>query len=179
VQILGTESESSDTWLWSWANSASNIPEQQLQAARALKELGEAEGIEELTVSKLPRQRLSSHLLGAVALGVLNKPAYYRAKTEGSALLCLIDDPTFPALPELKGTELVVTLGDAISNYEFRNHRECVTALLQQLNLTPQWEGNQLQLQASDGVWVLAHFDERDRLAKLSAKPSLPEPAQS
>jgi hypothetical protein len=33
IQLLGTESDGDSTWLWSWANSASNLPENLVRVA--------------------------------------------------------------------------------------------------------------------------------------------------
>ena len=41
VQILGTQSEIANTWLWAWDNRASDIPPQLLMAAHQLRTLGE------------------------------------------------------------------------------------------------------------------------------------------
>ncbi len=59
ADILGTESQESGTWLWSWANEGGNIPEQQQAASLKLKALGEEHGIAELTdsVQWKPSQR--------------------------------------------------------------------------------------------------------------------------
>ena len=40
TQLLGTESESAGTWLWAWANTASQIPDHLLNAVRTLKAFG-------------------------------------------------------------------------------------------------------------------------------------------
>jgi len=49
VQILGTESDVSNSWLWAWANKVSPLPATLLASANELRALGEREGIAELT----------------------------------------------------------------------------------------------------------------------------------
>jgi len=175
VQILGTESADSDTWLWAWAHAESEIPSFQLESALRLKSLGEELGIEEFTTPRLPREQLPVHLLAPVALGLLDLPAYYRGALEGSNLLCVISDPAFGQIPALKATEFVTTLGDAISNCLIPNHRLAIAQFLDQLGWKPRWAGAAFEVQADDGVVVLAWFDELNRLSKLSTRS--PQPA--
>ncbi|MDQ3813354.1 MAG: hypothetical protein M3347_05330, partial [Armatimonadota bacterium] len=66
IQLIGTESELSGTWLWAWANTESSIPEQLLVCARQLRDFGEEEGIEELTQAELDSARVDGHLLAMV-----------------------------------------------------------------------------------------------------------------
>ena len=37
AQVLGTESEATHTWLWSWANTASNLPPEVIEAAEMMR----------------------------------------------------------------------------------------------------------------------------------------------
>ncbi len=37
IQVLGTFSHSSETWLWSWANTKSGFPENTIQQAQQLR----------------------------------------------------------------------------------------------------------------------------------------------
>lgn len=166
VQVLG--SEDSKTWLWAWANAQSEFPEGQLQAAQRLKILGEEHGIEEFTAPRLPLDRVSGHLLASVALGILDMPAYYRGAVGQTSLVCLLEG--VPPLSPIGGAELVATLGDAISNFEFRNHRKSVEAFLGQLGLAASWEANAFNVTTEDGVLVIGQFDDKNRLAKLSTR---------
>jgi hypothetical protein len=170
VQVLGTEAADSNTWLWAWANTASQIPPEQLQAAEQLRALGQELGIEEFTTPELPRERLPAHTLGPVALGLLGLPGYYRGAMETTNLLVAIADPKFAAPIALKGTELLATLGDAVSGCEIPNHRLAVEKFVEQLGWSAHWQGEVLEVVASDGVRVICQFDHLHRLAKLSSR---------
>ena len=170
VQVLGTEAADSETWLWAWANEASQIPAEQLQASQQLRSLGEQLGIEEFTTPELPREKLPAHTLGPVVLGLLGLPAYYRGAMDTTNLLVAIADPKYTAPLELKGTDFIATLSDTISNCEVPNHRFSVAKFLEQLGWSPNWQGDTLEVAASDGVRVICRFDELNRLAKLSSR---------
>ena len=170
VQVLGTEAADSDTWLWAWANEGSQIPSEQLRVAEKLRALGQEWGIEEFTTPQLPRERLPVHTLGPVVLGALGLPAYYRGAMEKTNILVVIDDPKFVSPLSMTGTEFVATLGDAISNCEIPNHRLAVEQFVTQLGWTPNWQGDTLEIPASDGVRVICQFDQLNRLCKLSTR---------
>ncbi|MEE3919567.1 hypothetical protein V2I01_18075 [Micromonospora sp. BRA006-A] len=57
VQLLGTESHLDGTWLWAWANEASNIPPSVLHLAGWLREYGHRQGSPN---SPNPRSRSSA-----------------------------------------------------------------------------------------------------------------------
>jgi hypothetical protein len=166
AQLLGEEIGT----VWHWAWDMAEVPEAQLLAAAKLREFGEQQGIEEFTVSKIPLERISGHLLGLTALGVLHKPAYYRAVFPEKALLLVLEEEGLPVLPALPMTRFLSTVADAIQNYEFRNHKQALSSFVQQLEWEPQWEGQQLTLVDAQGIVGIASFDEHDRLAGFKTR---------
>src|SRR5258707_74309 len=118
IQMLGTVSESSDTWLWAWANLASNIPNRLLEACTALQAIGRELKVLELTEPELYVERYSrGHLLAMVATGLLEGAAYYRGPYDGGAAFFLIPklpgDNRSPA--ELPNLQLTSVFTDFIS----------------------------------------------------------------
>jgi hypothetical protein len=85
VQLLGTEANESQTWLWAWANEASGIPTQLLGSALTLRMLGEAQGIPELAEAEVPLNEVNGHVLAMIGSGVCRADAYYRCPYEGGA----------------------------------------------------------------------------------------------
>jgi len=67
VQVLGTESESSGTWLWAWANEASGLPDTLLEAVSTLRGLHD---VPEAQAAQLPLESVDGHAL-CNALGPL------------------------------------------------------------------------------------------------------------
>ena len=68
IQILGTYSYESETWLWAWANTQSELSAEITQQANALKIFGEKQNIDFLSVSPsasdvIVRSRLTLHYL--------------------------------------------------------------------------------------------------------------------
>ena len=96
VQLLGTEAEETQTWLWAWANDASNLPPSLLQAALHLKTFGEEQEVPELATSMFPLDGIDGHFLAMIANGICRADAYYRCPYDGGAAFLLIQDENFP-----------------------------------------------------------------------------------
>lgn len=99
VQVLGTESAVTQTWLWSWANTASSIPSSLLGSAITMQLHGESQGIPELTEPELSLDRIDGHTIAMIASGICRANAYYRSPYDGGALYDLIMDESFPKDP--------------------------------------------------------------------------------
>ncbi len=93
IQILGTESELSDTWLWGWANEASGIPLPLLTIGRALGQVGSDRGIPEFSAPSLSRGDVDGHTLSCIASAAYPVAGYYRAPHDGGALYVLLTGP--------------------------------------------------------------------------------------
>src|SRR4051794_33147688 len=78
VQLLGSQSESAGTWLWAWANEASNIPPALVQASLAMRSLGEQLRIPELTEPEIEVGEVNGFFLALLATGIVGAGACYR-----------------------------------------------------------------------------------------------------
>lgn len=96
AQVLGTESYENNTWLWAWANEASNIADVLLEAAHTMLELGEEQGIPELLQPQFPLEQADGHLLSLIASCVCHANTYFRGAYDGGAVFLLIDDDLCP-----------------------------------------------------------------------------------
>ena len=164
AQVLGEERGSS----WHWAWDLAEVAEECQQVARQLRALGESQGVEEWTATGLPLEEGTSHLLGLVALGALNLPAYYREGTEGGARIYVVE--AVPPLPELAMTGMLSTVADAIQNYEFPNHKKALGHFVEQLGWQPKWENEQMVLCDAQGIVGIARFDDQDRLVGFKTR---------
>lgn len=70
IQILGTESTRGNTWLWAWANVASNLPPNLIEASLQLREFGKEHGIPEFTEAKLSLDQIDGHTIALIASGI-------------------------------------------------------------------------------------------------------------
>ncbi|PZP65126.1 MAG: hypothetical protein DI596_00010 [Azospira oryzae] len=168
VQILGTESEKDNTWLWGWANPMSGLPEEVLLDAERLREYGMRHEIRMLSEPRLPLADIAGHALALVASGVCGADAYYRAPYEGGAIYFLIHDAPlnleFAERPDL----VVSSLSRAIQLFEV-DHRAVARAWMNTLLLEVEESGSQLIARKEGRTFLLVRFDGAGRIIGIDA----------
>ena len=168
VQMLGSQSDRSGTWLWAWANEASDIPPGLLTSVNALRKLGTERSYDELCQPNLPADKHDGHFWAVLATGLCKAKAYYRGVYEGGAVFLMITDRTFPWHIDDPLARLASVFPQAISSLAIANHREALLGHAQLLGLTvTQQQRTALVADASGNHWT-AQFDQRNRLARLS-----------
>lgn len=91
AQILGRFNKQTNEWQWAWADQTSQLPEESISAAAALRAFGEQYGIPEFTTPVLPLEIGELLALGTAIGDVLGKDAdmFYPADT-GPQILCYL-----------------------------------------------------------------------------------------
>jgi hypothetical protein len=136
AQVLGTEAEESNTWLWAWANQASQIPPQVLGAALTLRLLGEHRQIPALTEPQVLLDDFDGHFLAMIGSGICRASAYYRAPYEGGAAYLLIKDDAFPLCSDAPVARIASVFPQAISSLEIPDHKVAFIGYLEFYGLT-------------------------------------------
>jgi len=167
VHILGTEAYDSNTWLWAWANEASNLPAELIQAALAMKELGERQQIPEFTTAQLPLGDINGHALSLIASGVCNANGYYRGPYTGGAAFFMIQDANFPKQDTLPLARIPAVFPQVISALEIPNHKLAFLGYLQHYGLDGVQEEDRVVVKASGQPVLTAVFDAQNRLTQL------------
>ena len=167
ADILGTESQESGTWLWSWANEGGNIPEQQQAASLKLKALGEEHGIAELTEPVVPLNHANGHTFASIAVGEGLGKAYYRGPYKGGAAFLLITDERLQLRVEDPLQRILTVFPQVISAMEIADHREALWGYLEHYGFEPEDDGDALLLREQGREVLRAEFDEHRRLREL------------
>lgn len=111
LQFLGSRSNATNTWLWSWANKGEGIPATALEAAKRARQVGKKRSIGELEVDTLDLDHFDfdAHTLALVATAVAGLPAYFRFPYEGGTLFAAFgaDSIKLPP-PDLKRIARVI-----------------------------------------------------------------------
>jgi hypothetical protein len=179
VQLLGTESHHTDTWLWSWANPSIGGGEI-VQAAEQLREYGAEHGIAELTEPELPLERAEGHYLAMVATGLRESDAYYRAPYEGGAAFLLLTAPELRRHSDDSPMHLHRVFTQLIASLEC-SHRPAFEAYLRYKGYSYTEAENEIRAQSPRGEKLTAVFDPEGRLTELqfavTAVPETPLPA--
>lgn len=170
AEILGTESEETQTWLWAWANTGSNLPAALVQASLEMKKLGEQHQIPELTEPQSAlTEDVNGHVLSMIANGVCDADAYYRGPYDGGAVFLLIKDAKFPQPQESPLSRLATVFPQAISTFSIADHRLALTSYLDGAGIAHVNEGNVVIVKEGKETILTATFDKQNRLANLEA----------
>ncbi len=169
VQLLGSEAEAAGTWLWAWANEASNFPPELTEASRQMRELGRQYEIAALSDPEVSLDNVSGHLLGMIASGVCGADAYYRGPYNGGAAFMLLTAPEVKGRADSSVTAFIRIFTEFISAFDC-SHRPALEAYARYkaYSYAPQADGTLLCMSPS-GASVTAAFDDLGRLSKFSA----------
>lgn len=167
IQILGSESHQSDTWLWAWANTKSGLPDSLLQMAQQVRAFGEQHDIDELIQPDMPLDWGDSHLLGTIAAGLCEADAYYRCPHSAGAVCVLIRDDTFPRPAASPLAQLPELFFEAINNLDIRNHRLALTSFLSQHHAPLTETANTIETVLPNGP-LKATLDRQGRVREMS-----------
>lgn len=169
TQLIGTEAYESNTWLWAWANSLSDISEGFLVACNRLRQYGAEHNITPLTQPTLVLDEWQQgHVFTMIACGLYAANAYYRATYEGGALFVVIKDPAFPPVSQHPIERIALLFPQLIAGMSVPDHRLAFIAYLKSYGLRVGTQDNAVIGQHRDGTQVRAVFDGQQRLAKLA-----------
>ncbi|MBD7923809.1 DUF6882 domain-containing protein [Xanthomonas bonasiae] len=163
VQLLGSAAEDSASWLWAWANTASNLPENLLVAANALRERGERDGPAELATASLPLDD-EGHTIALLA-AALSARCYYRGPYRGGALFFLLDDVPAAVFAPCDDPRVLSLLGQLVAQFPL-DHRAMTEGFLDDQGYALQREPGQT-VATRGGSRITLGFDALDRLTQL------------
>ena len=84
VQVVGSTSTRTNSWLWSWANST--IPEHACEAMQRVRAYGVTHGIAELTQERLPAGEDTGWNMASIAARLLGAKGSYRCEGDNGYL---------------------------------------------------------------------------------------------
>jgi hypothetical protein len=163
VQVIGTESYNTLTWLWAWADEQSEVPASMLQSAVQLRIWGAEAGIPEFTMPSVDLDRADGHAIAMIAAEVCKASCYYLDSYEGGALSLLIFDKIIDSQPSFDRQHLLIRLADLLSRYDL-NNRIAVLSYLTGKGLSPVEQRNMINCELESGERLIAEFDEAGRL---------------
>ncbi len=177
VQVLGTESADSDTWLWGWANP-SGVPEVLLKSANELRAFGTTAGVTELITPELPiTPQVNPQRIAMVACGIQRAGCFFRASYPRGALYLLIKDPRYKRPVTRPIPRILRAFPMFLSDHSVSSQRAALLSYLRFYRLDVREEGRRLiarsnttprsALEAGAPEQLVAEFDEDDQLIAL------------
>jgi hypothetical protein len=170
MQILGTESGNTLTWLWAWADEHTEVPASLLQSAIELRNWGAGEGIKEFTMPSVDLNRVDGHTVAMIGAEVCKASCYYQDSYEGGAVFLLLFDRIIDSQPSFDRERLVARMADLFSRYDL-NHRNTLLSYLTLKGLSPIAERNLISCELGTGERLNVEFDESGRLMTVNGAP--------
>lgn len=166
IQVLGTFSHSSETWLWSWANTKSGFPENTTQQAQQLRKYWEENEIDLLRNSEFEATKNILHLIGLITSGMFNSSGYYIADYGQGAMVVTIKSDKVDKIRKDNHYRILTVFPQLISQFEI-NHNLALTNYLTDEGYSISENGTKLTAM-KNGQIITAEFDEQSRLTKLT-----------
>lgn len=167
MQVLGTISHSSQTWLWAWANTQSGLSENVLKQSLELKKYGEDHEINLLRNDSFDFSKEDLHLIGMIASGIYNSSGYYICDYGQGAMVVTIKSEQVDKInKEDNHHRILFVFPQLISQYEI-NHNLALTNYLIAKGYIISENGEKLSA-SKNGQTITAEFDELSRLIKLN-----------
>lgn len=149
VQLIGSESTISDTWMWGW-NNINHLDENLIRLADEVHTIGEQWQLEPLTVEQFELDELyNGHTLAAVVCGITgNQYCYYKGPHANGAVLMAFSNVPQEVFASVGIHRFVSVLMDCIQNFDV-DHKILVESFLIWNGTAYEWDGNTL----------IAHFE--------------------
>lgn len=166
MQVLGSYSFQSGTWLWIWAHTQAEVAPAFTEVARQLQGFGAAKNLALFTEPRTALRQEDLHVIGLIAAGADNSAGYYLGNYGEGILLALIDPdhglPTTAPQPERVPT----VVSQLISDFEL-DHRVLLQHYLPAKGFSVQETGSRITGQHGPHR-IVADLDGQGRISAIS-----------
>lgn len=163
VQVIGTESDNTLTWLWAWADEQTEIPSSLLQSAIQLRNWGGNANLTEFIRPSVDLDRVDGNAIAMIASQVCKASCFYRDAYEGGAVYHLLFDQAIDSRLPFDRARLLFRISDLFSRYDL-NHKNTIIAYCRTAGLPHIVESNVVNCALDSGERMVAEFDEQGRL---------------
>jgi hypothetical protein len=167
MQVLGSFSHSSETWLWLWENKAGGYAESVMQQALSLKKYGEENNIELLNVGKFDAVPNDLHLIGMVATMMFNLSGYYLGNYGQGTMVVTIKNDAIDKTESEEFSRILTVFPELISTFEIQNHKNAFSNYLSQKGFELTSNGNEVKAE-KNGQIITATFNDNNLLTNLN-----------
>lgn len=168
MQVIGTYSFDSNTWLWAWANEASNIPANLLEEANHMKQLGEEYNIEFLTMPEYKMEPTDVHSLGLIVSGKFASSAYYAGNFGNGIVLVTLKSEAVEEVEYNEQARILSVFPELTSIFAV-NHKRTFENYLLEKGYTLMPNVSSIVASKEENI-IIADFDEKNRLIEISAE---------
>lgn len=154
LQFIGSESTSSNSWLWGWDN-INHFPDKVIELANQTKKLGEAWGLDALTTAKFELSNVfNGHRMSVVTCAISDENlCYYRGPHSNGAIFVAFSNIPNVVFAPLELPLFVSTAMECIQTFHV-DHNIFIQSFLYQNNTPYEW----------DNQTIIAHFKQDLRI---------------
>ena len=154
LQLIGSESASSNTWLWGWEN-VNGLPDSMLQLAMRTKTIGERLQLDPLTIAQFSLDDIfNGHALSVVACGLSDRYCYYRCPHSGGSVFVAFSDAPDEVFSSIDAQKFVTLTMQCIQQFDI-DHRVFIEGFLTWNHTSYDW----------DNQTLFAHFQKDLKIA--------------
>lgn len=165
MQFIGSESFSSNTWLWGYEN-INGFDERLLELANKAREFGEKFGLSAFSAPRFELdENFNGHTISMVLCAAFDEQNYYRIEYEGGAAYVAFRSDVVFEEPVL-ASELLSIVNECISSYEL-DHKIFIKGLLLSCDMKFSKSPNEIVANKNE---LSFKFDELNRLINISSK---------
>ena len=165
MQFIGSESFSSNTWLWGYEN-INGFDERLLELANKAREFGEKFGLSAFSTPQFELdENFNGHTFSMVLCAVFDEQNYYRIEYDGGAAYVAFRSDVVFEEPVL-ANELLSVVNECLSTYEL-DHKIFVKGLLLSCDMKFSESPNEIVANKNE---LSFKFDELNRLINISSK---------
>ena len=167
LQFLGSEANSSNTWLWAWEN-ISEFDDKIISLAREIKAKGEKLNLEALTTAEINiSDELNGHTLSIVACGLADKNyCYYRGPHSGGAIFVAFDGVDERVFAPINAKDFANIVVNSIQQFPL-NHKLFVESFLEWNKTKYKWKENTFIADFENSEKLEIDFEEKTELARI------------
>lgn len=169
IQVLGTESDNTLTWLWAWAEEQTEIPEPLLNSAHLVKEWGAREQLDEFIKPSIDLNKADGHLLSLISTEITHASCYYRSGYEGGAVYVLLFGEVIDRQLPFDTVSLLRSFNQLIHTYNV-NHRRALVSYLQAKKIEFTEDGGLITAVLESVEKVALTFDDHGNLNMPAAQ---------
>ena len=165
MQFIGSESFSSNTWLWGYEN-INGFNERLLKLANKAREFGEKFGLSAFNTPRFELdENFNGHTISMVLCTAFDEQNYYRIEYEGGAAYVAFRSDVVFEEPVL-ANELLSVVNEYLSTYEL-DHKIFIKGLLLSCDMKFSESPNEI---VANKYELSFKFDELNRLINISSK---------
>lgn len=166
MQVLGSYSFQSGTWLWIWAHTQAEVAPAFTEVARQLQGFGAAQNLALFTEPRTALRQEDLHVIGLIAAGADDSAGYYLGNYGDGILLALIDpDHGLPSTAP-KPERVPSVVSQLISDFEL-DHRLLLQHYLPAKGFSVQETGSRITGQHGANR-IIADLDSQGRISAVS-----------